>query len=90
IAAHESVPTAIFVFLNNASSIQDAVTAAIELGGDTDTIASMTGALAGAHLGLSAIPDRWLRRVEGVQRLIEIADQLFSLSARKGPGTKGF
>jgi len=34
------------------------------LGGDTDTIAAMTGALAGAYLGAAAIPAGWLGRLE--------------------------
>ncbi len=33
--------------------------AAIDLGGDTDTVAAVTGGLAGAHYGLDAILTRW-------------------------------
>ncbi|MEV7026211.1 ADP-ribosylglycohydrolase family protein [Kitasatospora sp. NPDC093558] len=36
-----------------------AVRAAIDLGGDTDTVAAVTGALAGAVYGLGAIPAGW-------------------------------
>lgn len=36
-----------------------AVRAAIDLGGDTDTVAAVTGALAGAVYGLAAIPAGW-------------------------------
>ena len=32
---------------------------AISLGGDTDTIASMAGAIAGAYYGQDSIPQRW-------------------------------
>ncbi|MEV4176477.1 ADP-ribosylglycohydrolase family protein [Nonomuraea sp. NPDC049709] len=38
---------------------EDAVRAAIDLGGDTDTVAAVTGGLAGAVHGLAAIPARW-------------------------------
>jgi ADP-ribosylglycohydrolase len=40
-------------------SYEAAVRAAIDLGGDTDTVAAVTGALAGAVHGLSAVPTRW-------------------------------
>jgi len=32
----------------------------IDLGDDTDTVAAVTGTLAGAHFGIQAIPTRWL------------------------------
>ncbi|POX43103.1 ribosylglycohydrolase [Streptomyces sp. Ru73] len=38
---------------------EGAVRAAIDLGGDTDTVAAVTGGLAGALYGPAAIPDRW-------------------------------
>jgi ADP-ribosylglycohydrolase len=37
----------------------EAIRAAIDLGGDTDTVAAITGGLAGAVYGIDAIPDRW-------------------------------
>ncbi|MGW7001678.1 ADP-ribosylglycohydrolase family protein [Streptomyces sp. NPDC054933] len=45
--------------LRRTGSYQDAVRAAIDLGGDTDTVACVTGALAGAVYGIDAIPARW-------------------------------
>jgi ADP-ribosylglycohydrolase len=35
------------------------VRAAIDLGGDTDTVAAVTGGLAGAVYGADAVPVRW-------------------------------
>jgi poly(ADP-ribose) glycohydrolase ARH3 len=63
IKAQEAVPMALYCFLANPGSFERAVESAIFLGGDTDTIASMTGAISGAALGASQIPERWLRRV---------------------------
>ncbi|MFF4348992.1 ADP-ribosylglycohydrolase family protein [Streptomyces sp. NPDC001530] len=45
--------------LRTTDSYEDAVRAAIDLGGDTDTVAAVTGGLAGAVYGASAIPGRW-------------------------------
>ncbi len=76
IAASESVPTALFAFLRHPGSFVDAVRYAISLGGDTDTIASMTGALSGAYLGEGAIPAWWRENVEGASVLRSLADEL--------------
>lgn len=73
IAAHASVPTALVCFLTHTDSFVEAVRSAISLGGDTDTIGAMTGALAGAYNGYSAIPERW-RTVEGAEELLALGD----------------
>ncbi|MFI9240516.1 ADP-ribosylglycohydrolase family protein [Streptomyces sp. NPDC053079] len=45
--------------LRTTSSYEEAVRAAVDLGGDTDTVAAVTGGLAGAVHGRGAIPARW-------------------------------
>ncbi|MGF1430340.1 ADP-ribosylglycohydrolase family protein [Kitasatospora sp. LaBMicrA B282] len=45
--------------LRTTTSFAEALRAAIDLGGDTDTVAAVTGGLAGACYGLDAIPVRW-------------------------------
>ncbi|MDI5973738.1 ADP-ribosylglycohydrolase family protein [Streptomyces sp. SL13] len=45
--------------LRGTNSFEGAIRAAIDLGGDTDTVAAVTGGLAGAFYGLHAIPARW-------------------------------
>lgn len=64
IEVFESVPLALYSFLSNLASFEKALETAIFQGGDTDTIASMTGALSGAFLGVQAIPDRWIQKIE--------------------------
>ncbi|MEU0039854.1 ADP-ribosylglycohydrolase family protein [Streptomyces sp. NPDC006333] len=46
--------------LRNTDSYEAAVRAAIDLGGDTDTVAAVTGGLAGAVYGADGIPGRWI------------------------------
>jgi ADP-ribosylglycohydrolase len=43
--------------------------------GDSDSIASITGAISGALLGGEAIPKDWKKRVESRNRLLELAKQ---------------
>ncbi|MBY8882134.1 ADP-ribosylglycohydrolase family protein [Actinacidiphila acidipaludis] len=45
--------------LRGTAGFEDALRAAIDLGGDTDTVAAVTGGLAGARYGADAIPERW-------------------------------
>lgn len=79
ITAVGSVPTAIAVFLHHPDQVRDAVLAAIEAGGDTDTIAAMTGALAGARCGSAAVPASWRQRLERSGHLVALADQITEL-----------
>ncbi len=51
IEAHESVVTALACFSLTPNDFREAIATAIWQGGDTDTIAAMTGALVGAHIG---------------------------------------
>jgi poly(ADP-ribose) glycohydrolase ARH3 len=60
---HESVPTAVYAAAAHAR-FEDAVSFAIRCGGDTDTIGAMTGAIAGARGGATAIPRPWLDALE--------------------------
>lgn len=57
---HHTAATALFCWLRWKDDFRSAVTESILLGGDADTVAAITGALAGASLGEQAIPDEWL------------------------------
>lgn len=61
--AIESVPAAIGAFVLT-HSFRDAVVLAVNLGGDTDTIGAMAGAIAGAYYGYAQIPEAWLSSLE--------------------------
>jgi ADP-ribosyl-[dinitrogen reductase] hydrolase len=51
--------------LRTTATFADAVVAVVDLGSDADTVACVTGALAGAALGVQAIPSRWSTYVHG-------------------------
>lgn len=48
-----------------ATSAEDAIESAVRSGADADTVAAIGGALAGARWGVSAIPARWRRFLNG-------------------------
>lgn len=86
IAALESVPAAILAFLRNPDDPASVIEFAIRLGGDTDTVAAMAGAMAGARCGESALPAEWMQRVEH-DRVERVADALARTAARLAPDT---
>lgn len=49
--------------LGNSESFRDAVILAVNLGADTDTVAAITGALAGMCYGMGDIPEDWLNKI---------------------------
>ena len=79
IEAFNSVPTAIYSFLIHPDSFAQAVLHAVSLGGDTDTIGAMTGAITGAYLGVESIPNRWRGKLENRLYLTELAEKLWQL-----------
>lgn len=57
-------------------SFEQAVTEAVNLGGDTDTIGAVTGQLAGALYGASSIPRRWREALHAGERIAALAHRL--------------
>ena len=81
IEAFNSVPAAIFSFLSHPGSFEQAVIFAVQLGGDTDTIGAMTGAISGAYHGIEAIPAKWRGALENRGYIEDLAHKLWSIKA---------
>lgn len=58
-----------------------AILAAVNLGGDADTVGACCGALAGACWGHEALPVRWRRDLEGHDRLVRLAERVWERRA---------
>ncbi|WP_017659141.1 ADP-ribosylglycohydrolase family protein [Baaleninema simplex] len=70
-----SLEAALWCFLTT-DSYADAVLKAVNLGNDTDTIAAITGGLAGLAYGFDAIPRAWVDRLARKQDIIDLAKRL--------------
>lgn len=57
-----TVPVAVYALCKHPDDYRAAVESVIRLGGDTDTVAAITGALVGARVGKAGIPAEWLNR----------------------------
>lgn len=86
IEALHSVPTAIASLALTPESFEDTICDVIFLGGDTDTLAAMAGALSGAYVGVSRLPGRLVGLLEsspkGRTYLKTLSEQLFSVYQR--------
>lgn len=56
----------------------EAVLKAVNLGGDTDTTAAVTGGLAGIYYGLENIPSEWVEQIARKNDILQLADRLES------------
>ena len=60
----EVVAVAVAGLLLGDGKFEESTLNAVNFGRDTDSIATITGAIAGALNGISAIPDRWIKAVD--------------------------
>jgi ADP-ribosyl-[dinitrogen reductase] hydrolase len=63
----DSLLCALWAFLRH-DTFEEAVVAAINLGGDADTIGAICGGLAGVYWGYNQIPSRWVEALGLTQR----------------------
>ena len=71
----ESVPLALFAaHLIEQHSLESILRSAIEAGGDTDTVASITGQIAGVWIGASGIPKEFLDSLPNLSEIERIVE----------------
>ncbi len=75
--AAAALATALEVF-GGTENFRDAVLAAANLGGNSDVVTAVAGALAGAHYNSSAIPPMWRNSLIKKQLIEEYADRLLA------------
>lgn len=67
--AIEELPIAIGMVVATAGDYREAVLGGVNYGRDSDSIATMAGAIAGALGGLDAVPDEWVDQVAEASRI---------------------
>ena len=65
-----------FWFVMHDRSLEEALIALAQAGGDTDTNAAVAGGLLGARYGDVALPPRWINQLIGAQGIAMLAEQL--------------
>lgn len=79
----ESVAAALYCFARYPDDFERAVLTAVNAGGDADTVAAMTGSLAGTHLGAHALPLRLVDNLEGRMYILVAAPGLYRAAQRR-------
>jgi ADP-ribosylglycohydrolase len=83
--AYHSVPVALYAWLHHADDFRAALVAALDCGGDTDTVGAIVGALMGARTGCGGIPREWIEgvcdRPRSIGLLTKIGNRLASQKA---------
>jgi ADP-ribosyl-[dinitrogen reductase] hydrolase len=70
-----SLQTALYYGLS-AETPEDGIVSVVNMGGDTDTIGAITGAVVGARFGKDEIPNRWLTELESYSELNSLGSTL--------------
>lgn len=90
--AYHSVPIALYAFLLHSGDFRMALDAALDCGGDTDTVGAIVGALAGAQVGKQGIPAdliagiwEWLRSVALLEHVAARLAQQKDIGQPLGP-----
>lgn len=85
--AVEGVPIAVWCAFRHGLHPEESIVRAVAMGGDTDTIGAMTGALVGAFRGASVLTQRWLAGLEngpdGRDDIVKLGRRLAALQVRK-------
>ena len=76
--AVSTLQAALWAF-HSTDSFEEALIAAVNLGGDADTIGAVCGQIAGAYYGYSAIPERWLAAVKDREKLDKLINDFIAV-----------
>ena len=72
-AAHEAIAAAVFIVARHPADPVRAILEGANTPGDSDSIATLVGALVGARVGLAAFPRSWVEEVERSTVLLRLA-----------------
>lgn len=75
--AEEALAIAVYCCLKHSNDFAAAVVAAVNHDGDSDSTGAITGNIIGSFLGYTAIPNKFLERLELKDIIIEIAEDLY-------------
>ncbi len=73
----ETLAIAVYCALRHPKDLEKALIAAVNHGGDSDSTGAVTGNILGAALGMKAIPQKLLDRLELKDTILALADDLY-------------
>jgi ADP-ribosyl-[dinitrogen reductase] hydrolase len=82
-AAHEAIAAGAYIFVRHADDPRAAILEGANTPGDSDSIATLAGALTGARCGVGSIPVEWIRDVERGEELLGLAGSIVDVLAKE-------
>ena len=79
VSVHESMPMAVYSFMKHPDSFEGCLFTSILNGGDADTVGAMACGISGAYLGIKAIPDNWILKLENHEYIKALAEKLYDV-----------
>ena len=64
----------------HANGYREIILNAINLGGDTDTIAAIVGGIAGTYYGLKDIPKEWIQNIAKKKELYQMFEKFYAVT----------
>jgi ADP-ribosyl-[dinitrogen reductase] hydrolase len=77
---YDTVPCAFYCFSRHFEAPEKAILEAVNAGGDTDSIACMTGSLCGALHGIDVFPKKWLNGLENRKMIEHLSNAIWRKS----------
>lgn len=72
----EAVALALYCFLRHPEDYEKVVIRGANTNGDSDSIASIAGGISGAFLGIDAVPEKWIKKIEKSDYLADLSTRL--------------
>lgn len=82
-----SLEAALWCFFKH-DNYKDSVLEAVNLGGDTDTIAFLTGTMAGLYYRMESIPEEWINTLARKEDIFTLCERFFQYCFKKADKTK--
>ncbi|PHS02691.1 MAG: hypothetical protein COA78_20630 [Blastopirellula sp.] len=84
---NHTVPAALYCWANSPDNFRQCVENAVLLGGDTDSVTAIAGAICGSNLGVDSIPAEWINQLSEWPRTVhwneELAKSLVEVSEKQ-------
>ena len=78
----EALAISVYCVLKHHDHFKEALIAAVNHNGDSDSTGAITGNILGAYLGINNIPTNWIEKVDLKEVLLQIADDLLIRNQR--------
>lgn len=79
VLAQNSVPYVIYSFLKEPYDYNESLIQIILMSRDRDTVGAMLGGALGSYLGFSAIPPKWVSKLENKDYIVKLAKKLYTI-----------